>query len=131
MELADCGIEGVGHTAGNRSRQEGDVGLREEECSWDGCSCHWIQERAQQTRPSVAVGEEGEFRGRLGSREIAAGQVAAAGFQLSSYTRPHPQGTEASGEWGRLSAVCPLSVHLNPQRQLIAEMLMQREVFDG
>lgn len=99
--------KGVGHTARDRSRQEGHVGLREEECSWDGCSCHLIPERAQQTRPSMAVGEEGEFRGPLGSREITARQVAATGFQLSSDTRPHPQGMEASGEWGRLSAVCP------------------------
>lgn len=74
----------------------------------------------------MAMEEEGEFRGSPGSREIAAGQVAATGFQ-HSYTMPHPQGIEASGEWGRLSAVCPLSVHLNPQWQLIAEMLMQRE----
>lgn len=80
---------------------------------WMPVPAHWIQERAQQTRLSMAVG--GRFRGPLGSRGIAAGQGGyPQDCRLSSDASPCSQGTEASGEWGRLSAMCPLECASQP-----------------
>lgn len=73
--------------------------------------------RASQTK----CGGEGQDSWDLQAEgEQQLGRTAAPGF------RPCPWRTEASG-WGRLSAVCPSSVHVIRWWQLRAEMIKQCE----
>lgn len=68
----------VGAICGGGGIQLGvEAGLGEEDHSLMAASAHWIQERAQQTRPSVEVG--GRFWGALDRRGTAAGQGGCPG----------------------------------------------------
>lgn len=105
---------GVGHPSGNGHRQEGQAVLGEEECSLDGRSCPLGPGKG--TENQTKCGSWGKIQGTSGQQ----GNSCAEGghpyeSKLSSDARPCPGGTEASGEWGWLSAVCPLSGHLNQQ----------------
>ena len=86
---------GVRHPAGNGSRWRGQAGVGKKERSLGG---------AQEARMSVVPRQR--FQGPQAGGELQLGGMATPGFQATCW------GTEASG-WVRLSAVCPLSVHLN------------------
>ena len=103
-------VHGVKHPLGKRSRWQSQAVLGEERCSLDGCSCPLAPGKGSVKHGNPTKHGSWKQLKRIPGQERNSSWAKwlPGNSRPSLDARPCPWGTEASGEWGGLSALCPL-----------------------
>lgn len=103
-------VHGVKHPVGRRSRWKSQAVLGEERCSLDGCSCPQAPGKGSAKHGNPTKHGSWKQMKRISGQERnnSWAKWLPGNSRLSLDARPCPWEIEASGEWSRLSSLCPL-----------------------